>query len=76
MNATYAIVLARKHMTDNPAAEYSARLCVADAVGAYHDGAFADALRRSLDSLRHSVGVFHPAYEIVAAEIERRETDE
>lgn len=58
MNANQTIILARKHVGTNS----SARLCLSDAIRCYEDGLLDAAKNRALDSLKHSVGVFHPDY--------------
>jgi hypothetical protein len=61
MNAEQVIKLAAKHAGDNA----SAQLCLADAVSLKARGT-ADgdryAKNRALDSLKYSVGIFHPDY--------------
>lgn len=57
MNTNEAIILARKNATND-----SARLCLTDAVNLQAAGKLEDAKRRALDSLKHSVGVFHADY--------------
>lgn len=54
MNTNEVIILARKNATND-----SARLCLSDAVELQAAGKLDDAKRRALDSLKHSVGVFH-----------------
>lgn len=59
MNVNETIILARKHVgTDS-----SARLCLSDAIRCYEDGLLDAAKNRALDSLKHSVGVFHKDYQ-------------
>ena len=54
------LALARRHV--GGPMESSARLCLADAVAARDAGDFCAAIDRAVDSLRYSVGVFHPDY--------------
>lgn len=56
------INLARKNMGNNG----SARLCLKDAIDLEAEGNLAAAKKRALDSLKHSVGVFHPDYKKAA----------
>lgn len=58
MNHVDAIELARKHMGKNS----SARLCLMDALKLSDKRKFEDAKRRAVDSLAHSVGIFHHDY--------------
>ena len=43
----------------------SAAVCAADAVACFNAGDFDFAYSRARESLRYSVGVFHPAYQAV-----------
>jgi len=45
----------------------SAQLCARDAVELILRGKDEDARDRAVDSLRHSVGVFHPDYKVAIA---------
>lgn len=45
----------------------SAALCAQDALACFNAGDFAHAFSRARESLRYSVGVFHPDYAKVAA---------
>jgi hypothetical protein len=57
MTTDQVLALARKHI--GGAMESSARLCMADAIALHDAGNIPAALRRAVDSLRFSVGVFH-----------------
>lgn len=57
-----AIRLARKHVSDNPATEESARLCLSDAISCYDSGDYEASRRRALKSLAYSVGTGHRDY--------------
>lgn len=59
MNVNETIILARKHVGTNS----SARLCLSDAIRCYENGLLVSAKKRALDSLRHSIGVFHKDYQ-------------
>jgi hypothetical protein len=61
MNATKAITLARKHITEG-SMESSARLCLADAIRQFDAGNYQAAQMWAQKSLAYSVGVFHPDY--------------
>ena len=52
--------LARKHAEDTK--QSSALLCLADAETLYARGELVQARQRALESLKYSVGVFHPDY--------------
>lgn len=63
MNLSYphkAVEQARAYASKNE----SAKLCLHDAETLLSLGYAASAKRRALDSLKHSVGVFHPAYRL------------
>ena len=45
----------------------SAAMCVADALACFNAGDYAHAIVRARESLRYSVGVFHPDYAKVAS---------
>ena len=62
MNTDKVIVLARKQIRWDTDGNSSARLCLADAVHLQAEGRLDDAKRRALDSLKHSVGIFHADY--------------
>ena len=59
MTSNEIIHLARQHVAANAASESSARLCLEDAERLYAAGEFPAARKRALDSLKHSVGIFH-----------------
>jgi len=58
MDANQVIELARQHMGKNS----SARLALMDAMTLNDKGRCSDAKKRALDSLKHSVGIFHDDY--------------
>ena len=60
MQTLKVIALAHKHIGGDM--ETSARLCLSDAVQLFDKGQFDDAKKRALDSLKYSLGVFHPVY--------------
>jgi hypothetical protein len=60
MNASKAIVLARRHL--GAGMESSARLALGDAVSLYDDGRYDDAVRRAAQSIAYSVGIHHADY--------------
>lgn len=60
MQTSDMLTLARTNLGGSM--ESSARLCLADAEACAAKGDEPGARRRALDSLRYSVGVFHPAY--------------
>lgn len=62
MNTQDTIKRARRHVSDNPQNEDSARICLADAVSCYDSGDLDGANRRALKSLAYSVGIFHKDY--------------
>lgn len=62
MNTQQIIATAEKHAHMND----SAALCLRDAKWLEAFGDEGSAQRRALDSLRHSVGVFHADYKAVA----------
>lgn len=65
MTTENAVILARKHASLTPGGS-SARVCLADAVALKDEGKLEDAKKRAVDSLRYSVGVFHPDYKRAA----------
>lgn len=58
--AIKAIELAGKHI--KPSTRTSAGTCLMDAIACRGKGRYEGAYNRALDSLRHSVGVFHRDY--------------
>lgn len=66
ITADQVVILARRHVADNPANEASARLCLADAVALLNQADYAAAQARAAQSLRYSVGCFHRAYKRAA----------
>lgn len=56
----YAIVLACEHC--KPLDGTSAGLCLSDAIECRRTGRYEGAYKRALDSLAHSVGVYHRDY--------------
>ena len=62
MNTQDIIRVARRRVSDCPANESSARLCLADAVACYDAGDLAGATRRATKSLAYSVGLGHGDY--------------
>lgn len=61
MQVSQVLAPARKHIAND-----SARLCLADAVALYDEGAYDFAKCRALESLKYSVGVFHADYKSAA----------
>ena len=61
MNAAQVIQSARKNIGGNM--EFSARLCLEDAIRLYDAGDFDGAKRRAIKSLGYSVGILHPAHQ-------------
>lgn len=55
-----AIVLASKHC--HPMDGSSAWLCLGDAIACFNSSRYEGAYKRALDSLAHSVGVYHRDY--------------
>lgn len=55
------LILARKHAGNSPMLS-SARLCLNDAIELMNEGDYTAARKRAIDSLKHSVGVFHIDY--------------
>jgi hypothetical protein len=62
MTTEKAIIKARAHVADNPQAESSARLCLADAISCYDAGDMDGARGRAVKSLAYSVGIGHADY--------------
>lgn len=60
MDTKSVITLARLHRDDDNSE--SARICLSDAVSLADAGKLDDARRRAVQSLRFSVGVFHPDF--------------
>lgn len=56
--ANAIIKIAKKHATKND----SALICYTDAINLIEKDEALHASRRALDSLRYSVGIFHPDY--------------
>lgn len=63
MNVNETIILARKHLGIG---NRSARICLNDAIYCRDKGLLDAAKNRALDSLKHSVGVFHKDYQRAA----------
>ena len=55
------LILARKHCGNSPMMS-SARVCLNDAVDLMNEGDYTAARKRAVDSLKHSIGVFHVDY--------------
>lgn len=64
MPLSQILVLARRHLGGDM--ESSARVCLADAIEMLNVGRLDRAEARALDSLKYSVGVFHPDYQKAA----------
>lgn len=62
MTLNALLALARKHLSAANGMNSSARLCLADAVLLRDEGDFVRSIERAMDSLRYSVGSFHPDY--------------
>lgn len=62
-DAKETIRLARKHLGQGTM-ESSARLCLADAIVLYDHACYDDAHERALKSLKYSVGILHPDYQL------------
>lgn len=68
VNTRDLIALARFHVMDRTCAmQSSAELCLADAVRCYDAGEYEFARMRAIDSLRYTVGMFHPDYKKATA---------
>ena len=67
MNIDKVLTIARKHVTDRPENEESARLCLADAVALRDSQSWEYARQRALKSLCYSVSIFHNDYKRVDA---------
>lgn len=63
--AIEAIEAARKYAAGNA----SATLCLNDAIACRDRGLHTYAIRRALDSLAHSVGIFHEAHRRIKAQL-------
>lgn len=61
MNNDSVLILARKHVGNSPMLS-SARVCLNDAIELMNDGDYTAARKRAVDSIKHSIGVFHPDY--------------
>jgi hypothetical protein len=64
------LALARIHKGENE----SAALCYRDAIATLERGRFEDACGRALDSLAHSVGVFHEDHRAARAQLDAVDT--
>jgi len=62
MNTKEILDLARKHVNNGAAMASSALLCLRDAEGFAHAGLEPIARNRAVDSLKYSVGIFHPDF--------------
>jgi len=67
MNSYEVIQLAKKHVDSTAVMQYSAKLCLADAVRLQYQGKCAEARNRAVKSLAYSVGVLHPDYKAATA---------
>ena len=61
------MILARKHCGSSPMLS-SARVCLNDAVDLTNEGDYTAARKRAVDSLKHSIGVFHIDYRRASAQ--------
>ena len=66
MTPTQIITSAQCHL-HKAAMQGSARICLEDAMALDRAGWVQRAVRRAIDSLRYSVGVFHPDYQAASA---------
>jgi hypothetical protein len=67
MNAHQIIILARKHVMQGGAPmQFSAELCLSDAIAQHNKGALDRAKERAVKSLAYAVGIGHPDYKRAA----------
>lgn len=65
MNTPQLVELAKKHVNNGAAMQSSAKLCLDDALNLLELGGCEDVVRiRALKSLKYSVGIFHPDYQV------------